>query len=538
MWSRTFALFVRAIRLDARLLRSHLARVALLAFVVSMLFYGNLSGIMFGAPGLRFFQALVWINYGFATLAATLLFSTAITEEKEEQTLGLLRMANVGAGPLLIGKGGPRLLAALLILSVQFPFTLLAITLGGVSWEQVTAAYWTLFAHILFVGSVGLLSSVVFRRSAGAAGCTGIVILLTLIVPPLLRELCWTITLATGMEPWQMRLAEWGLPWSEELYRATTFARLREVLSTGFDESPFGLQVAANGGAAVLLFGLAWLLFEPFNRSLDVAAPAAVSVLNRVIRIQSRSRRAWPAAVIWKDFYHMSGGHNAWIAKVLAYGPLLLLIMYYAEDFRSSSVTAEEYGGALMSIALFLILPLESLVLAARIFRSELKEKTWSTLYALPRSLPGVAYPKVAGCLLGLAPVTAYFVLGAVLDTQDVDRITRDVLREPYRIAMIVCFVSHFLLLLHLTSLFTIISNGWVGVLLAIVVSCIGIWIQIVLIEVPIMMLSMRGMVGPPGRFELYLGFAFSLSAAVLLLLTALVHYLIGMRLKTAAAAS
>lgn len=538
MWSRTFALFVRAIRLDARLLRSHLARIALLGFVMSMLVYGHLSGFLFGAPGLRFFQALAWINFGFATLAATLLFSTAITEEKEDQTLGLLRMANVGAGALLIGKGGPRLLAALLILSVQFPFTLLAITLGGVSWEQVYAVYWTLLAHVVFVGSVGLVSSVIYRRSGAAAGCTAIVILLTLILPPLLRHLCLTVTTSTGFPPWQMQLAEWGLPYSEEVYRATTFARLAGVLSTGFDESPFGLQVAANAGAAALLFGLAWLLFEPLNRSLDVAAPAATSVLHRVIRIPSRSRRAWPAALIWKDFYHIAGGHTAWIAKLLTYGPFLLLIMYWAEDFRSSSVTAEEFGGALMSVTLFLILPLETLVLAARIYRSELKEKTWSTLYALPRSLAGVAYPKLAGCLLGLVPVTAYFVLGAVLDARDIGDFSHDLREQPHRIAVVVCFVCHFLLFVHLTALFSIQTNGWIGVLLALTALFIGMWVQSACVYAPLLVLSLRGGGMGPGASGLYEGIAFSFSAAVLLVMTAVSHYLIAVRLRTAAAAS
>jgi hypothetical protein len=201
-------------------------------------------------------------------------------------------------------------------------------------------------------------------------------------------------------------------------------------------------------------------------------------------------------------------------------------------------VTAEEYGGALMSITLFLILPLECLVLAARIFRSELKEKTWSTLYALPRSLPGVAYPKLAGCLLGLLPVTAYFVLGAVLDPEDVDRIKRDIVQEPYILAVIACYVCHFLLFVHLTSLFSIHANGWVGVLLAVTTLFIGLWVQSACVYAPLMFLSMRGGMPGLGRPDAYLGVAFSLSAGVLLIITAVAHYLIGVRLKAAAAAS
>jgi hypothetical protein len=124
-----------------------------------------------------------------------------------------------------------------------------------------------------------------------------------------------------------------------------------------------------------------------------------------------------------------------------------------------------------------------------------------------------------------------------VLDPEDVERITREILQEPYRVTMVVCFVCHFLLFVHLTSLFTIITNGWVGVMLAVVSSFIGIWLQILLVEAPLMMFSMWGM-GGPRRFELYLGFAFSFSAAVVLIMTAVAHYLIGARLRAAAAVS
>ena len=52
MWSRTFALLVRALRLDARQVSSHLARMSLLVFVVCLLVFGQLMSAMWGAPGL------------------------------------------------------------------------------------------------------------------------------------------------------------------------------------------------------------------------------------------------------------------------------------------------------------------------------------------------------------------------------------------------------------------------------------------------------------------------------------------------------
>src|SRR5690606_3130488 len=127
---------------DVRLLHSHIMRVALLACVMLTMLSAQAMSDVMGATGLMFFSQITFINLAFASLACPLLFATCITEEKEEQTLGLLRMANVRPITILTGKLAPRLASALLILVVQFPFTLLAITLGGVTSLQVSAAFW------------------------------------------------------------------------------------------------------------------------------------------------------------------------------------------------------------------------------------------------------------------------------------------------------------------------------------------------------------------------------------------------------------
>jgi len=47
----------------------------------------------FGAPGLRFFYGISYLNLAFLTLLGISFFSTSISEEKEEDTLGLMLMA-------------------------------------------------------------------------------------------------------------------------------------------------------------------------------------------------------------------------------------------------------------------------------------------------------------------------------------------------------------------------------------------------------------------------------------------------------------
>lgn len=63
----------------------------------------------FGAPGLRFFHGISYLNLAFMTLLGLSFFSTSISEEKEEDTLGLMLMAGISPLGILIGKSGGRL---------------------------------------------------------------------------------------------------------------------------------------------------------------------------------------------------------------------------------------------------------------------------------------------------------------------------------------------------------------------------------------------------------------------------------------------
>ena len=69
--------------------------------------------------------------YWCLTLLGVMYFSVAITEEKEEETLPLLRMTGIRNMTLLIGKSIPRLAVVVLLILIAAPFLMLAVTLGG-----------------------------------------------------------------------------------------------------------------------------------------------------------------------------------------------------------------------------------------------------------------------------------------------------------------------------------------------------------------------------------------------------------------------
>jgi ABC-type transport system involved in multi-copper enzyme maturation permease subunit len=320
MIAKTLALTLRSIREDARLLRTHLFRLFLLAIIVWFLVLTQWDDLGVGAPGLEFFSYVTYLDFFFMTLAGIGFFASAITEEKEEMTLGLLRMAGIGPMALLAGKMLPRLLGAVLLLSVQFPFTLLAITLGGVSLAQVAAAYCTLFTYTLMLAGVALFCSVACRLTKTAALWTSVIIGLFLFVPWWFRNvLGWT---ATGAITAVIEDT------FDVLYQASPMYRLGDIISTGFlmnakglDGWAFGFQAMTNSGAAVGFFLLSWLTFNWFNRDERSSSPSRGLILQSSSRLrQLTGGRVWGNALFWKDLQFLSGGPLMVVLKLFLYG--------------------------------------------------------------------------------------------------------------------------------------------------------------------------------------------------------------------------
>ena len=93
MLNGVFALLERSLRIDARAWPTHLTRLGLIAAIYFALCMTLVTWNRFGAPGLRFFEGIAYLDVLFMTLMGFGFFSTPITEEKEEDTLGLMLMA-------------------------------------------------------------------------------------------------------------------------------------------------------------------------------------------------------------------------------------------------------------------------------------------------------------------------------------------------------------------------------------------------------------------------------------------------------------
>ena len=183
------ALFIRSVRDDVRSKSTYWLRAGFVALVL-LFMQGQFTVTQWvGAPGLHVFSRILWMNVFFVSIAGLSYFASVITEEKEEGTLSLLRMTDLNPLAILLGKSTGRVAGALLLLTVQLPFTILATSLGGVNLAQVLAAYATLGAHFSsFSRTSRSFFSVICQRTSLAAALTGPTLVLFFLVARLDRH--------------------------------------------------------------------------------------------------------------------------------------------------------------------------------------------------------------------------------------------------------------------------------------------------------------------------------------------------------------
>lgn len=517
------ALFERSLRVDARTPSVFGTRVGLLVVLLISLFQVEQSSRygFFGAPGLQLFRGVLWINVVFISLAGLSYFASAITEEKEELMLGLLRMTDLSPLSILLGKSTSRLVGAGMLLLAQVPFTLLAVTLGGVSTRQVAAAYCTLLAYVFLLCNIALFSSVVFRRTTAAALMTGVMVWVLFVLPSRILSafrdaMAAGIFVATG--GWRAVL----IHSLEFMTRVSAWSRLSRILLTGFAEGPIGFQVISDVVIGIGFFLLAWIVFEPCSRDQREDAPTRGIVTlgrGRSVRVPEGVRDL--GAVTWKEFRFVAGGTRGLGLKFLVFGVAIagLASVTWATQTKP---TKEVLGGYLVLTSL-IVTAVSLAIDASRIFKSEVRWKTLSSLVLLPFSVREIAYRKVLGSMAGVTPYLLYCFAGLTMMSNGLSEFLGEMASHPAQFVFLAIAVSQYILFLHLVAyLSLVIKRG--ALPLAVAIQYLGG----MFLTIPF---SLIFMVGPGGRDW---GMLFLLAGTIVA--TAVLHAAIGGRLVRAAA--
>ena len=447
MLTGTLALLHRALRLDARLLTTHLFRLGFVVLVYFSLVHAQIQSLgLAGAPGLKLFSSMMYLNLGLIVLSGVSFFATAITEEKEEETLGLLRMAGLNPLALLLGKSTRRLIGTLLLLAVQIPFILLAVTLGGATIVQILAGYCTLASFLILTANMGLFASVACRRGGTASAVTVALFVLYFLGGPLFRVIGPALTTSGWLRG---NWVSWFNSFSDGVVEGSAYTQLDHILSTGFNGPILGWQVTSNLGVAFAFFLLSWVSFNYYThpKRQPVATRDVATRLARGLGL----RRPRPRfnAIMWKEFHFITGGTHFLLIRFLVYGALVggtySLLMQFGGAKR------DEAGQIVVCIMLGLLV-IEACLYASRLLHDEWREHTLPMLMMLPIPVHQILAAKLLGCIPALLPGLAWLVISLLLWNEGQDHLANMLLLPSYWFGGLV-----FLLLLTLTLFFSLV---------------------------------------------------------------------------------
>ena len=402
MLNGVFALLERSLRIDVRSRSTHLIRFGLMISIYAALYIAVAMQARFGAPGLRFFEWMAYLDAAFLTLLGIGFLSSVITEEKEEGTLGLILMAGISPLGILLGKSINRLLHAMLLIAIQYPLMLLAVTMGGVTPLQAWAVLVALLAYVFLLAGLGLLSSTIASNSRSAAFFMTLGLCIFFLVAfganslSLIHARGAIGGSATVSGPDLLHLPDFLWKAIADVGRTNVFLEMDEILTTQYNESTVTIQVISNSLVGAVGLGRSWLVFGIATTRPDSEAISRGLVARGRWRLFSAPGRVWANPFVWKDFYFVAGGTAAIFMRAAYY--VTLGIGLHELKSGPGSWIADYLVFMSLSIAIDIGWAF------SRSMGDEVRGQMLPSLMLLPRSSIATVYSKFAGSLLGCLP--------------------------------------------------------------------------------------------------------------------------------------
>ena len=409
MFAQTLAFLTRSIRQESRLLTHHAVRGAMVLLALVAFFWQVAVTPKLGASGLILVNKISEYCYYCLTLLGIMYFSLAITEEKEEETLPLLRMTGVRNFTLLIGKSIPRLAIVLLLILVAAPFLLLSISLGGVVPEQILAIVLGMMCYAFCLSQLGLFCSTITRNSQRAVS-------LTFVLWLVLEFGSWLLTMsAAACKEWGFPVVQNGCEYlAEHWWPSTMWSASGEYLSFVRGDRILHSQMGFHLCVGVAFFLCSWLLFEKMNQASLAQGASASENITRGIKTRTNgllSLRCWDAALVWKSWQFQVGGWLWMLICVIGIPVFSVGIVVVISVLMDQSLDPEACCTTLIIVGVF-----SFLIMVARLFgrvlNQEIHQQTLASLCMLPKKRWTVISELYLGLLPGVIGPVISFGLG------------------------------------------------------------------------------------------------------------------------------
>lgn len=166
------AIFRREAMVHARRPRTYVFQTLFLAGLVLILVplwpAGNLGGQAVTDRGREIFYYGTYLELILIALIAPTLTASAITSEKDKNTLDLLLLTDAGPFAIVFGKLVARVMSLAFLLFLSLPIIFALLTLGGIDARSVGVAFAILLSTAWFGGALGVFLSTVLRKTTMA----------------------------------------------------------------------------------------------------------------------------------------------------------------------------------------------------------------------------------------------------------------------------------------------------------------------------------------------------------------------------------
>lgn len=463
MISGVTTLFNWTLKMDSKSIYPHIVRAGFagaMLFAISMSFVDVFGS---GSMGLRFFELVCTLNVLIITVSGISYFVTAVTEEKDAGTYALLRLAGMNSLSITLGKSTSRLVSSLMLLVIQMPFTFLSITLGGVLWNQIVAAYLALAAWMILVANLALFCSVRCATSGRAAGLAATTLLVFVFLPKIIAAFLGAIA-PGALSAGTIAFLDAIPPVCSKI---SVFDRLAEILglTSGFTMLGIDFSTGATTISTASIKGDVALVTEQFWLSLLVAltlfiistitldfwsvpAEAGGPSENKSVRRWAVGR-CWNLPVAWKEFLFFTGGRTFAVAKLLAGGLVFAgFRIFQGLDGYSPGVALRGDYSWWAFLTFVMTLTIEILLYSAGCLFYEVRQQTQSTLATVPISSVRILVEKFTGCAIALIPAIFWILTSLILSDGTIARNCSATMISSYLI--MVGFASHLAVLLSL----------------------------------------------------------------------------------------
>ena len=393
-------------------------RVAYLVLLTVFVVYAWMMTTRFGGSGSAVYQlsrmpevgkhvvtTVVWFQFIAIQLIAVVMMSTAISEEIQRRTLGVLMTTPISSFQIVLGKLLSKLLQLILLLAISLPLLAIVRVFGGVPWGYVASGLFVTLTAAVFAGSLSLLFSTCTRQSQQVVARTASVCFIMYAVPLIVVELVrlkYGVTLATNAE----------LAYANPFIVMTYGTAAMLSSGAGVALGNWAIHCAIMAGLSVLLLILSAVSVRKAALRQATGQPGIFSTRRerRAARARRRAERGITARpgriitvkgqpIIWKEMrtlFARSGRFWPVLSAVLAVCVGIVAYMYCG--YRGW-LALEGTHAAFIAVYLFLAL-LQAATSAAISITSEREARTWPMLLTTSLSDREIVFGKIIGSAL------------------------------------------------------------------------------------------------------------------------------------------